>query len=170
MTNSSEHRLSPAVVIFLFVCFMVVLACFWIRFFSFITLKLSGWKKLVKKFLTDEKPGQTTAFKRCRGTVGISQCRQMFHVEIFPQGLFIAPSFARHLPILIPWTQIRDVTVATGRFGSISLGVVFSNPTRFDLPLNALESIRGKIAAEKFRDAIPYFEFVAQTLKGRSKN
>ena len=79
--------------------------------------------------------------------------------------MLVTPSFAQHLPIFVPWIQVRRITVAAGAFGSISLDVNFEHSTRFSLPLDAMETIRQKVAAEKFKDAVSYFEFATKTLK-----
>ena len=83
------------------------------------------------------------------------------------QGLHVTPSFASHLPILIPWSKIRDVSVASEPFGSVSLGIEYEVPTRFDLPTESLEEIRKQVPPERIHNAVSYFEFVAQKFKGK---
>ena len=91
----------------------------------------------------------------------------MFSVEVSQQGLHVTPSFASRQPILIPWSKIRDVSVANEPFGSVSLGIDFEVPTRFDLPTESLEEIRKQVPPERIHNAVSYFEFVAQKFKGK---
>ncbi len=166
MSGTSVH---PAVAVILLTCVLGLFAFAWIRFFNFVIFKLSGWKRLHEQFPPNEKPEVGRVYSCQSGNAGKCRCNRVFQVEVSRQGLLVTPSFATRLPILIPWSKIRDVSAAEGKFGGISLGIDFETPTRFDLPTESLSGIREKISPDRFHKATSYFDFVAQKLKGESK-
>src|SRR5215469_9673826 len=103
--------------------------------------KMSGWDVLAGKFPATDVHKFGGTFRGCTGFFG--RCGGVtvkggFHVECALEGLCITANFARRLPILLPWSAIREVDQVDPVLG-VGRVIVFADyesQVHFDLPKN----------------------------------
>jgi hypothetical protein len=74
----------------------------------------------------------------------------MFRIEVAQEGLLITAYFARRLPILVPWADIRDVE-DVDLSSQVRITVNYENERRmtFRLPKEALSVIQQNVPTER---------------------
>ena len=127
----------------------------------------TGWKALTQRFpATDvhkfgaRYKNQSGDFGRGRGSV----VSGTFLIELAQEGLLVTADFVKHLPILIPWSAIRDVSEANlfGFYSTVLLTVEYEKPVKFHLPTSALKAIHENVPAEKFHEARSFLDLIKQ--------
>ena len=108
------------------------------------------WKALARKFpATDvhklgESYSMQDGFYNCGGSS--AALNYSFNIDIAKEGLLITGNFAKHLPILIPWADIRDVEYVD-LSSQVRITVNYENERRmtFRLPKEALTVIQQNV-------------------------
>jgi hypothetical protein len=145
----------------------------WLIGFKWLNVKMSGWNNLTGQFPapTIEMPGDT--FKGMTGWIGRNEFDRVFTMQLLPEGLLVRPSFARKVPILIPWQSISEVQVSDGEFHgfkqNLTLSVACEKQVQFSLPPGALPVVERNIPANRFRK-IKIPGSIGELLKDRWKN
>jgi len=144
----SQHLLTALIVLGVF----TVPVLLWFGFHAF-SRTLTGWKTLAQRFPPTDVHKVSGKYT-CSGAVGsLGGNWPNYVIESAQEGLLVTPHFARHLPVLIPWSGVRSVSeVDAGVFGSVvTLTVEYDKLMQFHLSKEALQAIREFLPAELFR-------------------
>ena len=133
-----------------------------LRIFYLTSKWIAGWKALTRRFpatdvhkFGDKYKGQTGVFGH-KFANSPTVIRSQFLIELAQEGLLVTPNFAKRSPILIPWTDICDVSGTT-------LTVNYENQLKFTTPEEALTAIQESVPAERLHKA----ESLSQLIKTR---
>ena len=88
-----------------------------------------------------------------------------FLIELAQEGFLVTVNFAR-TPILIPWSDIREVEqVDTGFLGpTVIASVDYDKRVRFHLPKDALAGLQQNVPAERFREPTSLLNMIKNRL------
>jgi hypothetical protein len=173
--DATIREVSPAVGVLLFAGFLGVAALFAWLILRVIPRKVSGWDILARRFPAGVARPTGGRFAACVGFFRGSRSgniRGAFLVECAPEGLLITANFARQLPILIPWSAIREVQpVATG-FGrtDILVSVDFEKRMGFFLPAAALPELRRQVPPERVTAPTSLVEIITNRFRNQPAN
>ena len=134
----------------------------WVKIFQTLCGKWSDWQAIAARFPVTNIRTFGETYKRQDGIIGNSSYRQGFNIQLTPEGVCVNPSFARKIPILIPWSSIRSVTV--GKL-VIVLIVEYEREMQFYLPADALTVIKEHVPAARLKEPVSIFETVKAAIK-----
>ena len=105
--------------------FPIAFVAIW-RFVCWLLSTIGGWGRLAQRFATQQPPsGQ--CFSSQIGMVGVASYKYVLKICTSPAGLYldVFPLFRiGHRPLLIPWSEIHNVTSCLSIFvDSVSLEV-----------------------------------------------
>lgn len=117
--------------------------------------KMSGWSDIARRFPMTNIHDVSNIYKRKSGYFGNMSCSRGLTIRVAHEGVCLLPSFARRIPCLIPWSNIRNVSVSGT---SLLLTVEYERPFQFSLPTEALPTLRAKLSPESFGKAVSPFD------------
>jgi hypothetical protein len=119
------------------------------------SVKAAGWSELVKAYPANRREMTSDVFTRREAIIGQHVFTQAFKVQLGADGIRLQPSFARRLPIFVPWSKIDEVVVPVERvFGfeqDIRLSVNWYNRLQISLPHTALPAIEKRVPNDRIR-------------------
>ncbi len=128
------------------------------------SLKMSGWKAVIKRFPMRDVGFTGDRYKQQDGVVGNigSGKRGFFEIRLASEGVCIYPLFARRNPCLISWSAIRRVSISDS---CLHVVVDYERPFEFFLPPEALPTFQAKLSSQLFQKAVSPFEAAKAALK-----
>lgn len=156
--------LSPALRTLLAISGLAAMALIMILFSNLVARQMSGWSAIARRFPMTAIHDAGDTYKKRNGIIGgIGLGRRGFlNIRLAQEGVCLYPSFARHVPCLIPWSAIRRVSVSEP---NLALTVEYERSFEFFLPAGALSSLKGKLSPELFHKAGAPFEAATAALK-----
>jgi hypothetical protein len=132
----------------------VFLLFFWLMA-RWLPRKMSGWDALAKRFPSGDVHKFGSEFRRCTGYFGRSggvTVKYGFCVKCAQEGLCVTANFARGLPILIPWSAVREIRQVDNILGGMLMVFAdYESQVHFNLPKAALMELQKNIPANRFR-------------------
>lgn len=126
----------------LFVCSALAVV-FVVRFlFRKLQCLLLGWSRVAAAFPARDLSDLGELYPGCTGAVGYTTVVSAFRVVLDLNGLAVTPSFARCVPIFIPWTAVSRIEAAQT---TIVIRVDYMRSLWFRLPRGALEIIKSRV-------------------------
>ena len=114
--------------------------------------KVSGWSRLAEKFRAEREPLDGTRFDWQFLRIGWCDYNGCLTIRVSPEGVYLAvwPIFVGHLPLLIPWSELRLIEERRSRWFATAKFEVSSPPlVRLQLPLKAIDAAREWLRKEQ---------------------
>ena len=159
---ATDVSISPPLKIAILIFGAIAFSLLWFVGNSSTCRKLSGWQAIAARFPMSEIHDVSGTYKRLSGNVGRLSCNRGLTIRLAHEGVGVAPSFARSIPCLIPWSSVRKVFVSGA---SIHLVIDYEHIFEFYLPTDALPAVRTKLAPEMFHQATSISDATRAALK-----
>lgn len=129
-----------------------------------VSLKMSGWQAITERFPMRDVSFTGDSFRKQDGVVGDigSDRRGFFDIRLASEGVCIYPLFARRKPCLIPWSEIRRVSVSDT---SLLVVVNYERTFEFFLPVEILPTFQNRLQSGSFHKSVSPFEAAKAALK-----